>query len=88
LRAVANNQRLETLFLHRQRLADETTGGQVVVHRHLPERPASAGEGLLWSLTMYNPTHFFAPNPLNRAYGPDQPILDGTWKSPIIELVK
>src|SRR5271165_3097218 len=85
-----------------------------------------------WSLTMYNPAHFFAPNPLNRfalgtknkslkynpdgsltiyfgnkspgkekesnwlpapignfsiwirAYWPDQAILDGTWKPPVI----
>ena len=89
-----------------------------------------------WSLTMYNPAHFFAPNPLNRfalgtknktlqtnpdgsltiyvgntspgkekesnwlpaptgqfsiwlrAYWPDQSILDGTWKPPVIEQVK
>jgi hypothetical protein len=89
-----------------------------------------------WSLTMYDPEHYFAPNPLHRfalgtknktlkyndgggltiylgnkspgqdkesnwlpaptgkfsiwlrAYWPDQTILDGTWKPPIIEQVK
>jgi hypothetical protein len=89
-----------------------------------------------WSLTMYDPEHYFAPNPLHRfalgtknktlkynadggltiylgnkspgeakesnwlpapagkfslwlrAYWPDQSILNGTWKPPVIEQVK
>lgn len=89
-----------------------------------------------WSLTMYNPAHFLAPNALNRfalgtrnkslrykddgsltiylgnkspgkekesnwlpapvgnfsiwlrAYRPDQTILDGTWKPPVIPAVQ
>jgi hypothetical protein len=89
-----------------------------------------------WSLTMYNPAHFFYPNPLKRyalgtknkrlktnadggltiylgntwsgrdkesnwlpaptgdfsiwlrAYWPDQAILDGTWKPPVVSVVK
>jgi hypothetical protein len=89
-----------------------------------------------WSLTMYDPEHFFAPNALKRyalgtknkslkhnddgsltiylgnkspgkekesnwlpapagnfsvwirAYWPDQAILDGTWKPPVIKVVK
>ncbi len=51
----------------------------------------------LWSLTMYDPAHFFSPNTLKRyALGtknksfkwPDQPILDGTWKPPVVTITK
>jgi hypothetical protein len=131
-----DNKRNETMYFY----TDNDTKGQQLdgkssyaVTFQKGQLPPVKG---FWSLTMYDPEHFFYPNALKRyalgtknkslqnnpdggltiylgnkspgkekesnwlpapagtfsiwlrAYWPDQAILDGTWKPPVIELVK
>jgi hypothetical protein len=130
-----DNKRNETMYFYTdsdtelRQLVGETSYAVTFEKGQLP--PVKG----FWSLTMYDPEHFFAPNALKRyalgtknktlkynadgsltiylgnkspgqdketnwlpapngtfsvwirAYWPDQPILDGTWKPPVIKEV-
>jgi hypothetical protein len=131
-----DNKRNETMYFY----TDNDTQGQQLVGTSsyavtFPKGQLPPVKGF-WSLTMYNPAHFFYPNALKRyalgtknktlkynadggltmylgtkspgkdkesnwlpapagkfsiwlrAYWPDQAILDGTWKPPIIKKAK
>ena len=131
-----DNKRNETMYFYTdgdtklQQLVGESSYALTFPKR---ERPPVKG---FWSLTMYDPEHFFYPNPLKRyalgtknkslqynsdgsltiylgnrspgadkesnwlpapngnfsiwlrAYWPDEAILDGTWRPPVIAVVK
>jgi hypothetical protein len=131
-----DNKRNETMYFY----TDNDTAGKQLDGKSsytvtFPKGKLPPVKGF-WSLTMYNPAHFFAPNALNRfalgtknkslkynddgsltiylgnkspgkekesnwlpapvgnfsiwlrAYWPDQAILDGTWKPPVIQVVR
>jgi len=128
-----SNRRNETVYLY---TSDDTQGQPLVGESSytvtFPKGQLPPTKGF-WSLTVYNPEHFFYPNALNRfalgtknktlkhaddgsltiylgnkspgkekesnwlpapaggfsiwirSYWPDQPMLDGTWKPPVIK---
>ncbi len=131
-----DNKRNETMYFY----TDNDTQGQQLSGKSsyavtFPKDQLPPVKGF-WSLTMYNPAHFFYPNPLKRyalgtknkslktnpdgsltiylgskspgkdkesnwlpaptgnfsiwlrTYWPDQAILDGTWKPPVVSVVK
>ncbi|MCP9799888.1 DUF1254 domain-containing protein [Synechococcus sp. RedBA-s] len=131
-----DNKRNETMYFY----TDNDTKGQQLVGGSAYAVTFAKGQlppvKGFWSLTMYDPEHYFAPNALNRfalgtknktlknnsdgsltiylgnkspgktkesnwlpapagkfsiwlrAYWPEQAILDGTWKPPVVEIVK